>query len=140
MKHDPNDGGLRPHASRTIYFDVPRTLHFHAGVPRPRMSLQCWDSDAPSASVKIMLGNGSAVADRLIAPQSLADIGGYLRPAGRSLGIVIDTPRLDTQRPFQEQADDVVEALEAALRLQRWWNENGETLRGWTKFFSAVTN
>ncbi|HEX9720816.1 MAG TPA: hypothetical protein VGA59_13905 [Ramlibacter sp.] len=136
MKHDPNDSGVRPDDSRTVYFDVPRTLRLYGGVPRPRMSLQCRDSGAPSASVKIMLGNGAAQADRLSAPQSLRDIGGYLRPAGRSLGIVVDTPRLDTQRPFEEQADDVTEALEAAVRLQGWWNENGETLQQWAKAFT----
>ena len=132
MKHDPNDGGVRPGASRTVYFDVLRTLRLHANVPRPRMSLQCWDSTARSASVKIMLPGRAAFAGRQPVPQSLADIGGYLRPAGRSLGIVIDTARLDTQRPFAEQADDIVEALEAALRLQGWWNENGDMLRQWT--------
>jgi hypothetical protein len=131
MKHNPNDGGVRPDASRTIYFDVPRTLRLHPGVPRPRMSLQCWDSAARSASVKIMLPDRAAHAGWLSAPQSLADIGGYLRSAGRSLGIVVDTPRLDTQRPFDEQADDVVEGLEAALRLQRWWNENSDILLHW---------
>jgi hypothetical protein len=136
MKHDPNDGGVRPDASRTIYFDVPRTLRLHAGVPRPRMSLQCWDSAARSASVKIMLPDGAALADRLSVPQSLADIGGYLRSAGRSLGIVVDTPRLDTQGPFDEQADDITEALEAALRLQRWWNENSDILLQWSEVFA----
>ena len=132
MKRDPNDGSVRPDASRTVYFDVPRTLRQHANVPKPRMSLQCWDSSAPSASVKIMLPRLAASATRLPVPQSLADIGGYLRPAGRSLGIVIDTPRLDTQRSFAEQANDVVEALDSALRLQGWWNDNGDILRQWT--------
>lgn len=131
MKHNPNDGGVRPDDSRTIYFDVPRTLHLHRGVPRPRMSLQCWDSAARSASVKIMLADRARLSGALKLPTSLTDIGGYLRPAGRSLGIAIDTPRLETQTPFKEQADDIVEALEAALRLQRWWNENGDLLREW---------
>jgi hypothetical protein len=131
MKHDPNDGGVRPDASRTIYFDVPRTLRLHADVPRPRMSLQCWDSAARSASVKIMLSDRTALVNRLSLPQSLTDIGGYLRSAGRSLGIVVDTPRLDTQRPFDEQADDIIEGLEAALRLRGWWNENGDILLRW---------
>jgi hypothetical protein len=131
MKHDPNERGIRPDASRTIYFDVPRTLRLHGDVPRPRMSLQCWDSAARSASVKIMLPGRAAFAAQLNVPPSLADIGGYLRSAGRSLGIVIDTPRLDTQRPFDEQADDIVEALEAGLRLQSWWNTNSNILRQW---------
>lgn len=131
MKHDPNADGIRPDASRTIYFDVARTLSVHPGVPRPRMSLQCWDSFARSASVKIMLPDLARMADRLPVPQSLTDVGGYLRPAGRSLGIVIDTPRLDTQQAFATQADDVVEALEAALRLQAWWQANASAVQGW---------
>ena len=45
---------------------------------------------------------------------------------------MIDSPRLNTQRPFAEQADDIVEALESALRLQGWWNENSDILRQWT--------
>lgn len=131
MKHDPNADGIRPDASRTIYFDVSRTLATHAGVPRPRMSLQCWDSSARSASVKVMLTGLAGMAAHLAPPRSLIDIGAYLRPAGRSLGIVIDTPRLDTQRPFADQADDIVEALEAALRLQAWWHFNGGVVRDW---------
>jgi hypothetical protein len=132
MKHDPNHGGVRPDDSRTIYFDVPRTLRMHAGVPRPRMSLQCWDKAARSASVKIMLPDRASLAAGLTVPSDLADLGGYLRPAGRSLGITIDTPRLDTQRPLAEQADDIAEALQAALRLQLWWKDNGSVLRAWS--------
>jgi hypothetical protein len=133
MKHDPNAGGVRPDDSRTIYFDVPRTLRAHPGVPRPRMSLQCWDKAARSASVKIMLPDRAMLADRLPVPQTMTDIGGYLRPAGRSLGIVVDTPRLDTQRPFLEQMGDVAEALESALRLQGWWNANGQLFKEWAR-------
>lgn len=133
MKHDPNYDGVRPDASRTIYFDVGRTLRAHPDVPRPRMSLQCWDSAARSASLKIMLADRARLAGQLAVPADLRDAGGYLRPAGRSLGITVDTPRLDTQRPFAEQADDVVEALEAALRLQAWWSANGEVLRHWAR-------
>lgn len=133
MKHDPNSEGVRPDASRTIYFDVGRTLRAHPDVPRPRMSLQCWDSAARSASIKIMLADRARLATQLSIPNDLRDVGGYLRSAGRSLGITIDTPRLDTQRPFADQADDVVEALEAALRLQAWWNENDEVLRRWAR-------
>lgn len=133
MKHDPNADGVRPDASRTVYFDVARTLQLHWDVPRPRMSLQCWDSAARSASVKIMLPDRARLAASLTVPRDLTDAGGYLRPAGRSLGIVIDTPRLDTQRPFDEQADDVVEALEGALRLQAWWDANEDTLRTWAR-------
>lgn len=132
MKHDPNEDGIRPHGSHTIYFDVARTLAPHEGVLRPKMSHQCWDSGARSPSVKIMLPNRAALANRLTAPVSLVDIGGYLRPASGSLGIVIDTPRLDTQKSVADQADDLVEALQAALRLQLWWKESGPVLRDWS--------
>jgi hypothetical protein len=132
MKHDANHGGVRPDDSRTIYFDVPRTLRMHPGVPRPRMSLQCWDKAARSASVKIMLPDRASLAADLPVPSHLADLGGYLRPAGRSLGITIDTPLLDTQRPLAEQADDTAEALQAAMRLQLWWNNNSSVLRVWS--------
>lgn len=46
MKRDPNPSGIRPTDSRTVYFDTARSLHSHAGIRRPKMSLQCWDSDA----------------------------------------------------------------------------------------------
>ena len=131
MKRDPNPSGIRPTDSRTVYFDTARSLHSHAAIRRPRMSLQCWDSEAPSASVKIMMDGLAHLAKHAPVPSDLADIGGYLRPAGRSLGIVIDTPRLDTQRPFQDQWDDIVEALEAAIRLQGWWNNNCLVLTKW---------
>ena len=78
-----------------------------------------------------MLTALARLSERLQVPTDLSDIGGYLRPAGRSLGIVVNTPRLDTQRAPAEQADDVVEALEAALRLQRWWDNNALTLQRW---------
>lgn len=132
MKRDPNPDGIRPLGSHTIYFEASKTLRFHAGCPHPSMSLQCWDSGAPSASVKIMLGGLARLAhDRPKPPSSLADIGGYIRPATQSLGIVIDTPRFDTQKSLNEQFDDAIEALEAGVRLQRWWNENSDTFRTW---------
>jgi len=97
VKGNPNADGIRPTGSHTIYFDVAKTLLPHPGVPKPRMSLQCWDSGAQSASVKIMIGGWGSYSFQLRGPPSLSDIGGYLRPAGRSLGLVVDTPRLDTQ-------------------------------------------
>jgi hypothetical protein len=129
IKHNPNGNGVRPTESRTIYFDVPRTLRTWAALPRPRMSLQCRDSAAPSASVKIMLGGWGARAGSIPVPGTLAEIGGYIRPAGRSLGLVIDTPQLDTQMPFDAQVPSVEEGLEAARRLVRWWNHHADILK-----------
>ncbi len=129
IKPNPNGNGVRPTESRTIYFDVPRTLRTWAALPRPRMSLQCRDSAAPSASVKIMLGGWGARAGSIPVPESLAAIGGYIRPARGSLGIVIDTPQLDTQMPFDAQVAEVEEGLESARRLVRWWNNHAEILR-----------
>jgi len=128
IKHNPNGNGVRPTGSRTVYFDVPRTLRSWADIPRPRMSLQCRDSAAPSASVKIMLGEWGARARSFRAPDSLGAIGGYARPAGRSLGLVIDTPQLDTQLQFEAQVAEVEEGLEAARRLVGWWNRHAEIL------------
>lgn len=72
-----------------------------------------------------MLPGMAADADRLACPQGLAAIGGYLRSAGRSLGLTIDTPRLDTQLPFETQIDAIDEGLVAATRLAQWWNRDG---------------
>lgn len=138
IKQGPNADGVRPGGSRTIYFDVRRTLTDHAGVPRPRMSLQCLDSGAATASVKIMLGGLGTLCQALGVPQSLRDVGGYLRPAGRSLGIVIDTPRLNTQRAFDDQIPEVVEGLEAALRLQAWWGDSRTLLQEWLHIGSGT--
>jgi len=128
IKRNPNVNGLRPTGSRTIYFDVPKTLRTWAGLPRPRMSLQCRDSAAPSASVKIMLGDWAMQAKGFNVPASLEAIGGYARPAGRSLGLVIDTPQLETQIPLEAQVAEVEEGLEAARRLAGWWNCHGDSL------------
>ena len=130
IKHNPNGNGVRPTQSRTIYFDVPRTLRIWATLPRPRMSLQCRDSGAPSASVKIMLGGWAHRVHEIAVPGTLADIGGYIRPAGRSFGIVIDTPQLDTQMPFDAQEVAAEEGLEAARKLAAWWNRHAESLQG----------
>lgn len=126
IKRNPNGNGVRPTESRTIYFDVQRTLRDWAHLPRPRMSLQCRDSSAPSASVKIMLGGWAARARTMRAPGGFAETGGYIRPAGRSLGFVIDTPQLQTQMPFNAQVPAVEEGLDAARRLAAWWNRHAD--------------
>jgi hypothetical protein len=128
LKRNPNGNGVRPTGSQTIYFDVPQTLRAWPMLPRPRMSLQCRDGAAPSASVKIMLGNRAMHADGFRTPDSLRMAGGYVRAAGRSLGLVIDTPQLDTQLPLEAQAAEVEEGLEAARRLAGWWNRHGDSL------------
>ena len=126
IKKNPNGNGVRPGGSNTIYFDVPRTLKEWPHLPRPRMSLQCRDLGAPSASVKIMLGGLACQADSIIVPDSLFAVGGYIRRAGRSLGLVLNTPQLDTQKPFDAQVAQVEEGLEAARKLTAWWNNQAE--------------
>ncbi len=133
IKRNPNGNGIRPSGSNTIYFDVPQTLRRWPDIPKPRMSLQCRDLAAPSASVKIMIGRLGPQASRLSVPHGLAAIGGYLRPAGQSLGCVIDTPQLDTQVLFAAQTDEVDMALNAADRLVRWWNESGDEVAAMMK-------
>lgn len=129
IKRNPNGNGVRPGGSNTIYFDVPRTLKQWSHLPRPRMSLQCRDLGAPSASVKIMLGGLARKAGSLVVPASLSQLGAYVRPAGQSLGLVIDTPQLDTQKPFLEQLSEVESGLNAARTLASWWNSLGEGFR-----------
>ena len=104
------------------------------------MSLQCWDSSALSASVKIMLPKWGRFCKSLTPDASLSDIGAYLRPAGQSLGLVVDTPRLETQHPFADQVAEVTEGLEAALRLQAWWSENHCQLKTWAQAIGKDLN
>ena len=68
---------------------------------------------------------------RPLATVALAGTGFYIRPAGSSLGIVVDTPRLDTMRPVAEQLDGIGAALAATERLAKWWNGNGSGLAEW---------
>ena len=123
LKREPNGGGVRPTGSHTIYFDVPQTLRHQPHLPKPRMSLQAWDSGASSPSVKIMLGRFADSAKNLSVPRSLKAIDGYFRPAGGSLGIVVDTPRLDPRWPFLSQIAQVETGLGAAQMLRDWWND-----------------
>ncbi len=97
----------------------------------PRISLQALDSNAPSASAKLMIGGWGGLAGCAPAPDSVTAIGAYLRPAGRSLGIVIDTPRLDTQAPFEAQCEAAREGLQALERLQTRWNDTGADMARW---------
>ena len=127
LKREPNGKGVHPTGTHTFYFDVPRTLKPQPALPRPRMSLQAWDSGASSPSVKIMLG-GLAHRTDVSVPSSLREVGGYLRPAGKSLGIVIDTPRLDPSRAFLNQISAVDEGLSGANRLKTWWDKNAAEL------------
>ncbi len=68
LKRSPNPDGGRPATSRSIYFDVKRTLTLYPGVPRPRMSIQCWEQAQPTPSVKIMMGNWASLFDQLPTP------------------------------------------------------------------------
>ena len=139
IKYNPNAGGTRPTGSQTIYFNVPQTLKKYSHLPTVSMSLQCRDKKYPSASVKIMIGKWGRLFDRLSIFQELVDIGGYLRPAGQSLGIVIDTPRLNTQSDFYGQIESVAEGLEAALRLQYWWHHEEKQLKQWTSEVGIIS-
>ncbi len=67
-------------------------------------------------------------ADSTPLPASLADTGTCLRPAGRSLGLVIGTPLLKAQMPFDAQVATVDEGLQAAQRIIHWWNHHADEL------------
>ena len=129
LKRDPNAEGVRPTGSHTIYFDVRRTLRPQAHLPVPRMSLQAWDSGASAASVKIMLGGLANRSQAIPVPNGLRALGGYIRPAGGSLGLVIDTPRLDTRAPFSSQIDAIEAGLDRAQMLKDWWNAEAVELK-----------
>lgn len=129
VKRDPNARGVRPTGSHTIYFDVARTLQLQPHLPVPRMSLQAWDSGAASPSVKIMLGGLAELAARLPVPRGLRAVGGYLRPAGGSLGLVLDTLRLDPRQPFADQVEAVNTGLGRAQMLKGWWDRESAELR-----------
>ncbi|MBC7146994.1 MAG: hypothetical protein H5U24_16580 [Thioclava marina] len=129
LKDNPNGAGVRPTGSHTIYVDVPGSLRAWRNVPKPRMLIQAWDSGAHSASVKIMIGGLGHRATELPVPVGLARFDGYLRPAGKSLGCTVDTPRLDTQRPLAEQLPAIDAALQAAAQLQDWWNGSEKEIR-----------
>ncbi|UTH47603.1 hypothetical protein KBW81_12900 [Loktanella salsilacus] len=129
LKREPNGSGVRPTGSRTFYFEVSRTRRNHSNLPKPKMSLQAWDSGASSPSVKIMLGGLAAKAGSHPTIAGLAKIDGYVRPAGRSLGLVVDTPRLDTEQPFATQIDAVHTALTRTSALKAWWDANPAAMR-----------
>ncbi len=76
-----------------------------------------------------MLGGWGTRAGSIPTPSSLTAIGAYIRPAGRSLGLVIDTPQLDTQMPFDAQVVGIEEGLEAARKLAAWWNRHASDLQ-----------
>ena len=138
LKRNPNSADARPESSRTIYFEAKRSgfvsYPFLLKNGRPaslRVSHQCWDSGAPSPSVKAMLDgwacNLSQVSP-ILAPH-LMGTGVYLRPAGRSLALALDTPRLDNMRPAAGQEQAIVDGLGKLQRLREAWNGLAEPLR-----------
>ena len=146
LKRNPNSAGARPEASRTIYFDARRSgfagYDFLLKEGRPaslRVSHQCWDSGAPNPSVKAMLDGWAqhlAIVSPVLAP-SLRGSGIYLRAAGRSLALVLDTRRLDNMRPVAGQETVILDALSKLQRLRDAWNGLEEPLRRTT---ALVTN
>ena len=100
LKRNPNGGATRPTGSRTFYFEAKSMLRRHPGLTLPRISVQAWDSNSSKASAKLMIADWGVHAAKAPPPASLRDVAGYLRPAGRSLGLTIDTPRLETQCPL----------------------------------------
>ena len=138
LKRNPNSAGARPEASRTIYFDAQRSgfagygFLLKEGQPASlRVSHQCWDSGAPNPSVKAMLDGWARylpIASPVLAP-ALRGSGIYLRPAGRSLALVLDTGRLDNMRAVAGQEAVILDALSKLQRLREAWNGLEEPLR-----------
>lgn len=131
LKRNPNSAEARPEASRTIYFDAKRSgfanYDFLLKEGRPaslRVSHQCWDSSAPNPSVKAMLDGWARhlpLATPILAA-ALRGSGVYVRAAGRSLAIVMDTHRLDNMRPVTGQETIILDALAKVQRLREIWN------------------
>lgn len=131
IKTNPNSANARPEASRTIYFDARasgfRRYVFLKKEDKPasiRVSHQCWDSSAPSASVKLMLDGwaGHVVTASTFLQPALKGSGLYLRPAGRSLALVAHTKRLDNMRPAGDQRAAIEEALYQLRYIRDVWN------------------
>lgn len=133
LKRNPNTAGERPDGSHTIYFDVKACLPRWDFLPTLRFSHQCWDSGAKSPSVKIMI-EGWAAHLGVLGSAAAADLSGtglYLRKAGRSLGIVRDTPRLDHTRRADGQRWQIEDGIRSAAMLQSWLQDNETCLRRW---------
>jgi hypothetical protein len=60
---------------------------------------------------------------------ALRDSGIYVRPAGRSLALVLDTSRLDNMRAVAGQETIILDALSKLQRLRDAWNGLREPLR-----------
>jgi hypothetical protein len=133
VKPNPNTSGERPEASRTIYFIAKQSLPNYDFLPTQRFSHQCWDSSAASPSVKVMFDGWAAEETllRRVGSEALGNTGLYLRKAGRSLGLVKDTPRMDNKRPVSAQMEAVVMGIRAAATLRAWMCANEATLREW---------
>ncbi|MDZ4741267.1 MAG: hypothetical protein SGJ03_15395 [Alphaproteobacteria bacterium] len=138
VKRNPNSADARPEASRTIYFDTTasgiRRYPFLLKGERPasiRVSHQCWDSGAPTASVKLMLDGWAGQLLRVapVLSSELRNSGIYLRTAGRSLALVSDTKRLDNMRSAFDQKDIIVDALGKIQRIRSMWNSMERSLQ-----------
>jgi hypothetical protein len=133
VKPNPNTRDERPEGSRTIYFVTKRSLPNYDFLPTLKFSHQCWDSSAPSPSVKIMFTGwgGKETILRSVAAETLGNTGLYLRKATGSLGLVRDTPRLDNKRPVSAQMEAVITGIRAAAMLGAWMCANEIVLRQW---------
>ncbi|MGA9795027.1 MAG: hypothetical protein WBQ17_05755 [Rhizomicrobium sp.] len=140
VKPNPNPGGERPKDSRTIYFVTRETLPTYAFLPTLRFSHQCWDSSAPFPSAKIMFAEWGKVEAllRRVARPTLEGTPLYLRKAGKSLGLVHNTPRLDNFRPVKSQYDAVACGIRAAATLRAWMFANGAILREWAEIVGST--
>ncbi|WP_194458727.1 hypothetical protein [Bradyrhizobium sp. CCBAU 53421] len=131
IKTNPNSGNARLEASRTIYFDT-RASGFRSypfllkdnKVASIRVSHQCWDSGAPSTSVKLMLDGWAAHLAKAVPILQPAVAGKrlYIRSAGRSLAIVADTARLDNTHSAPAQQQAIEQALKKLQLIRDTWD------------------
>lgn len=141
VKSNPNVNGERPKSSRTIYFVVNKTLPQWDFLPTMRFSHQCWDSSGPSPSVKVMFdGWAKHVTVLRNHSSALGNTNLYIRKAGRSLGLVHNTPRLDNTKPVGEQLNSVTTGIRAAAALRAWLYANEQTLREWAAVVESTSS
>lgn len=125
----------RKSGSHTAHFKPGETFILRPDLPKPSLFLQFRE-----ANVKLLLRGWARYLETLSPIADLRGTGFYLRRAGLSLGVVNDSPRLDTQAPFEPQLDKALAAIEATRKLRNWWNENPETIRAWAEHVASCEN
>jgi hypothetical protein len=114
-----------PKPANSTWAIFPMALEQKRGLPHCEMAHK-W----PNAMVDIHLFGLAKHAD-VVEPavEPLLGSGMKLRKASKSLAVSIEVPRLDPRLPFDGQREAAEQGLLAALRLQKWYQDNWAELR-----------